>query len=61
MTYPLYIFTAFELYDQQDQFEWTQREGADVTRENTIGTEPFRQQQRQLHPRKLRIKYMEPF
>jgi hypothetical protein len=44
---------AFDLYDQPGQLEWTQREGADVTRENTVETDPFSQQQTQLQPVKL--------
>jgi hypothetical protein len=44
---------AFELYDQPDQFEWTSREGADATRETTVDSDPFSQQQTPLQPTKL--------
>jgi hypothetical protein len=53
---------VFELYEQPDQFDWTQREDTevaqggvspDVTRENTVETDPFSQQQTQLQPKKF--------
>ncbi|KAM3064619.1 hypothetical protein ACMFMF_011893 [Clarireedia jacksonii] len=53
---------AVGLYEQPDQFEWTQQDGTevvhrgvtpDITREDTVETDPFCQQPTQLQPKKL--------
>ncbi|TVY71304.1 hypothetical protein LSUE1_G004473 [Lachnellula suecica] len=53
---------AFGLYEQPDRFDWTQQDGtevvqervaADITREDTVETDPFCQQRTQLPAEKL--------